>query len=105
MKNKEHIKKQVEATFKALDALEEVKVNYFFKQNVVQQLNNKKEEKTSILGWFTPRFQLATLGLLLLLNASAVLYAFSYPAQTIDAHLAAFAQEYSLQSETTSILN
>jgi hypothetical protein len=105
MKNKEHINQQVEAAFKVLDAVEEVKVNHFFKHKVLQQLNDVPEEKTSILAWFTPSFQLATLGLLLFLNTSAMMYAFSYQEQTTDIPLEAFAQEYSLKSETISLLN
>jgi hypothetical protein len=105
MKNKEQISQQVEATFKVLDAVEEVKVSYFFKHKVLQQLNDAQEEKTSILAWFTPSFQLATLGLLLFLNTSAMMYAFSYQEQTTDVRLEAFAQEYSLQSEIISLLN
>jgi hypothetical protein len=105
MKNKEHINEKVEATFKVLDAVEEVKCNYFFKHKVLQQLQNAQEEKTSILAWFTPRFQLAILGLLLFLNTSAMLYAFSYQEQTTEASLEAFAEEYALQSETISLLN
>lgn len=105
MKNKEHINQQVAATFKVLDTIEEVKVNHFFKHKVLQQLNNQKEEKTYILAWFTPSLQLATLGLVILLNASAMLYAFSFQEQTSAVSLEAFAQEYSLQSETTSLLN
>ena len=105
MKNKEHINQQVEATFKVLDAIEEVKVTPFFKHKVLQQLNIEEEEKTSILAWFIPSFQLAAIGLVVLLNASAIAYAFSSQAQTMDTPLETFAQEYSLQSETTSLLN
>ena len=105
MKNKEHINQQVQAAFKVLDAIEVVKVNPFFKQGVLQQLNNSKEQKTTILTWFTPSFQLAALGLVLLLNTSAMIYAFSYQEQITDSSLEAFAQEYSLQTETTSLLN
>tara|TARA_R110001592_G_scaffold360071_1_gene667871 strand:+ start:366 stop:683 length:318 start_codon:yes stop_codon:yes gene_type:complete len=105
MKNKEHINQQVEATFNTLDAIEEVKVNYFFKHKVLQQLENQKEDKTSIFTWFTPQFQMATLAFVLLLNASAILYAFSSQTNTSNSSLESFAQEYSLQSETTSILN
>jgi len=105
MKNKEHINQQVAATFKVLDTIEEVKVNHFFKHKVLQQLNNQKEEKTRILAWFTPRLQLATLALVILLNTSAVLYAFSFQEQTSVDSLDTFAQEYFLQSETTSLLN
>ena len=105
MKNKEHINKQVEKTFKLIDAIEEVKVNHFFKHKVLQQLGIQKEEKNKVFTWFTPQFQVATLALVLLLNTGAVLYAFSSQGQTSDEGLESFAQEYSLQSETTSILN
>ncbi|MFQ3297676.1 MAG: hypothetical protein ACKVHV_00965 [Flavobacteriales bacterium] len=105
MKNKEHINQQVAATFKALETIEEVKVNHFFKQKVLQQLNNQKEEKTSILAWFTPSLQLATLALVVLLNTSAVFYAFSLQEQNSVDSLDTFAQEYLLQSQTTSLLN
>jgi hypothetical protein len=104
MKNKEHINQQVVATFKVLETIEEVKVNHFFKHKVLQQLNNKKEEKTSILAWFTPNLQLATLAFVVLLNTSAVFYAFSFQEQNSVDSLDTFAQEYSLQSEITSFL-
>ncbi len=105
MKNKEYINQEVTATFKVLDTIEEVKVNHFFKHKVLQQLNNKKEEKTSILTWFTPRIQLATLALVILLNTSAVYYVFYLKAQVSVDSFDIFGQEYSLQSETTSLLN
>ena len=105
MKNKEHINLQVVATFKALEALEEVKVNPFFKHKVLQQLNNQKEEKTSILAWFTPNLQLATLAFVVLLNTSVVFYAFSFQEQNLVDSLDTFAQEYLLQSQATFLLN
>ena len=104
MKNKEHVNQQVIAAFKVLDTLEEVKVNHFFKHKVLQQLNNQKEEKTSILAWFTPNLQLATLAFVVLLNTSVVFYAFSFQEQNLVDSLDTFAQEYSLQSEITSFL-
>ena len=104
MKNKEHINQQVAATFKVLETIGEVKVNQFFKHKVLQQLNNKKEEKTSILAWFTPNLQLATLAFVVLLNTSVVFYAFSFQEQNLVDSLDTFAQEYSLQSEITSFL-
>lgn len=105
MKSKEYINQQVDATFKTLDAIEEVKVNHFFKHKVLQQLENEKEEKISILNRFTPKLQLATLVIVLLINTSAVLYAFSSQEQISETSIENFAQEYSLQSESNSILN
>jgi hypothetical protein len=105
MELKENIHKNREDTFKVLDAIKEVKVNHFFKHKVMQQLENQKVEKSKTFSWFTPQFQLATLGLLLLLNASAVFYAYSSQESISNNSLENFAQEYDLQSETISILN
>lgn len=105
MKNKERINQQVEAAFNTLDAIEEVNVNHFFKHKVLQQIENKKEVKTRIFTWFTPQLQMATLAIVLLLNVSAILYVFSSQKDTSNSSLESFAQEYSLQPETTSLLN
>jgi hypothetical protein len=105
MKNKEYINKQVEATFKVLDTIEEVKVNHFFKHKILQQIENNSEEKQQVLNWFTPKIQMNTLALVLILNASALLYAFSTQENTSSINLDSFAQEYSLQSETFSLIN
>ncbi len=105
MKNKEQIDKQVEAAFNALGVIEEVKVNHFFKHKVLQKIVHQKVEKAKVFTWFTPQLQMASLALVLLLNASAILYAFSSQTTTSDTSLESFAQEYSLQSETISLLN
>mgnify|MGYP003683711645 CR=1 FL=1 len=105
MKSKEQINIEVEDTFKVLDTIEEVKVNHFFKHKVLQQLENQKEEKSKVLGWFSPQLQLATLGLILLMNVSALFYVFSNQDISTDSSLENFAQEYALQSETSLILN
>jgi hypothetical protein len=105
MKNKEQIDKQVEAAFNAIGAIEEVKVNHFFKHRVLQQIANQKVEKAKVFTWFTPQLQIASLALVVLLNASAILYAFSSQTTTSETSLESFAQEYSLQSETTFLLN
>jgi hypothetical protein len=105
MKSKEQIEKNIEATFKVIDTIEEVKVNHFFKHKVLQKLENHKEEKSKVFEWFSPQLQIATLGFVLLMNISAFFYAFSSKEQTFDMNMETFAKEYSLQSETTSFLN
>ncbi len=40
MKSKEPVHQQVKDTFKVLESIKEVKVNHFFKHNVLQQLKN-----------------------------------------------------------------
>ena len=105
MKSKEQIEQNVANTFKVLDAIEEVKVNHFFKHKVLQQLENVKEEKPKALSWFTPQLQLATLSVVLLLNVSTFIYVYSYQNETSNVTIENFAKEYALQTETNSILN
>jgi NADH:ubiquinone oxidoreductase subunit C len=105
MKSKEPVHQQVKDTFKVLESIKEVKVNHFFKHNVLQQLKNQKEETTSILDWFTPRLQLASVAFVLLLNASALFYAFSSQEQNFVVNIDSFSQEYSLHSDTIYLLN
>ena len=105
MKLEKQIEESIVETFKVLETIEEVKVNHFFKHKVLQQLENQVEKKTNVFGWFTPQLQLAALSLVLLLNVSTIFYAFSSQEQTSENSLENFAQEYSLNSETISILN
>ncbi|MCG1035479.1 hypothetical protein [Polaribacter sargassicola] len=108
MENKEYINQQVDDTFKVLDAIEKVEVNHFFKHKVLQKLNEEKEEKKSLLFWFTPQLQLATLCIVLLLNFGTIFYVFNNSTSSNNSStsdIEAFAQEYSLQSSSTSILN
>lgn len=105
MKNKEHINKQVADTFKVLESIDKVEVNSFFKHKVLQKLNAEKEIEKPVFYWFTPKLQLAALGLILLLNASAIFYAYSSTENTQNSAIETFAQEYSLQSKSNSILN
>ena len=107
MKNKEHINQQVEDTFKVLDSIEKVEVNHFFKHKLLQKINAEKEEKQAVFSWFTPQLQLATLSVILLLNFGTIFYAFhnSVESTSSTSDIEAFAQEYSLQSDSSSILN
>ena len=77
MKSTEKIEENINAAFKALESIEEVKVNHFFKHKVLQQLENQKEEKLPVFVWFTPKLQFTTLAMVLLLNVGSILYAFS----------------------------
>ena len=107
MKHKENINQQVKDTFKVLESIDKVEVNHFFKHKVLQKLNEEKEEKKSILSWFTPQLQLATLSVVLLLNLGTIFYAYNSSAKDLKttSDIEAFAQEYSLQSNSSSILN
>jgi hypothetical protein len=106
MKNKEHIHQKVAATFKVLETIEKVPVNHFFKHKILQKIEAQKEAKNTIFSWFTPQLQLATLGLILLLNTSAIIYSYNSVENTSSvSDIDSFAQEYSLKSNSNSILN
>jgi hypothetical protein len=106
MRNKEYINQQVKDTFKVLDTIKEVEVNHFFKHKVLQKLNAEKKERQYVFSWFTPQLQLATLSVLLLLNFGTIFYMFNKSVDNSNgtSNIEAFAQEYSLQSKSNSIL-
>jgi hypothetical protein len=105
MKNKQYIDRQVDANFKVLEAIEKVPVNHFFKYKVLQRIKAEQHLKQSIISWFTPQFQLVTLVVILVLNASVIFYSFSNIEETSGTNIMAFAQEYALQPSNNSILN
>lgn len=106
MINKENVKNKVEDTFKVLEAIEKVDVNHFFKHKVLQKIQAEKDVRSPVFSWFTPQFQLAALGLILLLNTSAIFYAYDSVKETdTTVTIEIFAKEYSLQSVNNSILN
>ena len=105
MKKKEYLDRQVDATFKVLEAIEKVPVNHFFKHKVLQKIQVEQHLKQPIITWFTPQFQLVTLVVVLVLNASVIFYSFSNVKETSVTNIMAFAQEYSLQSRDSFILN
>jgi|TARA_B110000977_G_scaffold58820_1_gene79919 hypothetical protein len=105
MKKKEYLDRQVDATFKVLEAIEKVPVNHFFKHKVLQKIQAEQHLKQPIITWFTPQFQLVTLVVVLVLNASVIFYSFSNVKETSVTNIMAFAQEYSLQSRDSFILN
>lgn len=106
MKNKNDIETQVKDTFKVLDTIEKVNVHHFFKHKVLQKIEAEKTQEQTIFSWFKPQFQLAALGLILLLNATAIFYAYnSSENTTAKPTLEKFAEEYSLQSSYNSLLN
>ena len=105
MKKKEYLDRQVDATFKVLEAIEKVPVNHFFKHKVLQKIQAEQHLKQPIITWFTPQFQLVTLVVILVLNASVIFYSFSNIKEISVTNIMAFAQEYSLQSRDSFILN
>lgn len=104
MEKKEHIQKKVEDTFNVLKDINIVAVDPFLKHKILQKLN-KVEEKKVVISWFTPQLQLAAFVIVLLMNVSAIYYAFNSSEVTTTSDINSFAQEYSLQETSNSLLN
>lgn len=102
MKTHKEIQHKVEEAFQAVDAIEKVEVSPFFKHKILQKIDQDTEERPLAARWFTPQLQFAAIIVILLMNVAAILYSFS---STKSADIEAFAQEYNLDSDSSSLLN
>jgi hypothetical protein len=88
-----------------LNAIEEVKVNHFFKHKVLQSIKQEQEikESSTLYVWFTPKLQAAALVCFVFLNAAALL---TYSAeQSYNERVSSFAEVYGLsETDTDSYL-
>ena len=94
-------------TFDILDEIQEVKVNPFFKNKVLNAIREQKEEKVPLFGWFSPQLQLATLALILCINALTIIYSLQGTESNQElSGIEAFVEDYSLlDSDTTISIN
>lgn len=65
------INKKVNATLSVVDTIQEVKVSPFLKDKVLNNLTAKVEETQKVWSWYTPKYQIATLIVVILLNVYA----------------------------------
>lgn len=102
MKDSE-INKKVNATLNAVDTIQEVKVSPFLKDRILNNLTAEVEETQKVWSWFTPKFQIATLIIVILLNV------YTYKVLTSDEYnttVEEFVDTYDFGDETyTSIFN
>lgn len=102
MKDSE-INKKVNATLNTLDTIQEVKVSPFLKDRILNNLTAEVEETQKVWSWFTPKFQIATLIVVILLNV------YAYKVLTSDEYnttVEEFVDTYDFGDETyTSIFN
>lgn len=87
--------------FDVLDAIKKVEITPFFKNKVLREINNinaqnKKNKEHYLFNWFTPKLQLASIALILVVNASAVFYVFQNKEKNAITN---FASEFSLSTE------
>ncbi len=97
------LNKKVKATLNVADTIQEVKVSPFLKDKILNNLNTEIDESQKVWAWFTPKFQLATLIVVILLNV------YAYKVLTSDNYnttVEEFVDTYNFGDETyTSIFN
>lgn len=71
METSKNIKKLTEDTLDSLESIQEVKVPAFFKERTMQLMFSEKTDQQSNWSWFTPKLQLATLAIIVVLNIMA----------------------------------
>jgi hypothetical protein len=104
MDTKKNIQNEVEAIINSGALIKASNVSPFFKDKTMQLLFTEKETKQStLLSWFTPKVQLATLACVVILNV----FAFTKIKETTyNDNVNQFAESYGLSTSTeTFILN
>ncbi len=97
------IQNKIDSTLTSIDSIETVNVSPFFKDKTMQRLFAEKEEKVTVWTLFTPKFQLATLACVIILNV----FAFTQLNKSnYDENINQFAETYGLSTSTDiSFLN
>lgn len=94
-------------TLDILDAIQEVQVSPFFKNKVLNKIEQQKEAKESIFSWFSPQLQFASLALVICINVTTIYFSISntQDSQEQVSGIESFVQEYQLDSDTSISIN
>lgn len=96
-----NIKKKIDSILNSADAIEEVKISPFFKDQTLQRLFTEKEKQQSAFSWFSPKLQFATLACVVILNV----FAFTKLKETTyNENVSQFAESYGLSTSTETFL-
>ena len=101
METNNNIQKKIDDNFTGIDAIENVELSPFFKDKTMQRLFAEKEEVASAWNWFTPKWQLATLACLIVLNVMAIK---QYNSNKYMTNVDEFAETYGLTSSSDETL-
>ena len=92
---------EIDKILETSSKISKVTISPFFKEKVLNRIFVEKEKETSILTWFTPRYQFAALIFLFVFNSYALI---QYNKQNYNDKVTTFAQSYELTaSENESI--
>ena len=103
METDKSIQNKIDKAFDALERIEKVNANPFFKDKTMQLLFSGKEERRLGWSWFTPTWQLAVLICLIALN---VFVYRNLKSDAYDTKVDVFASSYGLsESNDNSLFN
>jgi hypothetical protein len=94
-------------TLDILDAIQEVQVSPFFKNKVLNRIEQQKEVKESSFSWFSPQLQFASLALVICINVTTIYFSISntQDSQEQVSGIESFVQEYQLDSDASISIN
>lgn len=102
--DQENVEKRVEETLEAASRIAPVKAPPFFKEGVLNRMRaGNREAERPLIPWFTPKYQVAALICIVVVNAFALLW---YTFDDYDQNVVNFAQAYGLStSDNESFFN
>ncbi|MEL7529733.1 MAG: hypothetical protein AAFN10_00415 [Bacteroidota bacterium] len=98
MNEDNYIEQAVEESLRSLDSLQKADPGPWFAAKVMRRWEEEKNANTKVSFWLKPSFQLAALGVLLLLNLTFVLNQQNSSTDDRSSLIQAFAQEYDLNT-------
>lgn len=101
MKTDKNIQDKVNQTLDVVESLQQVKVSPFFKDQTLQRLFYKEEEKQTFWSWFTPQLQLAALVCIVAVNVYTIT---QIKNSVYESSVSTFASDYGLDTSTEDTL-
>ncbi len=105
MDGKKNTQQKIDEVLDTASHIESVNISPFFKDKVLHRLDSLTQpgEHNLVLSWFTPKYQVAVLLLLAILNIGAI---YSYRISNQQEQMTAFAEAFGFSNtENESILN
>lgn len=105
MDGKKTTQQKIDEVLEVASQIETVETSPFFKDKALHRLTSREEleEELPILGWFTPKYQVAALFLFIVLNAVVI---YNYSSSNQQEELVTIADAFGISSaDQQSILN
>ena len=100
MKEDQYLEQAVEESLRSLDSLQKADPGPWFAAKVMRRWEEEQKNDTKLSFWLKPSWQLAALGVLLLINLTFVLNQQNTSTNDRSTLIQAFAQEYDLNTDS-----